>query len=283
MRIIGDFRPTNLGRFGVMCASGDDQLFGALLGTDGSWAFVTIGAGGAEELFSDHSAGLQVLQGQSNLVALECAGVATGLMRLTLWVGKSGPIATWVQADGPQTFDRAATYVESSADTFSVGLDNIIVFGTGIQDGSLSPEGQALLAHVPADWQSSCYQGLRPPYLARTADTVLTCFLPSHDGAEIAEYASYTSADDMEAAYQSRTDAFGKGDGVNSCADGSGEHTYNFGSGTPDAGRLLCVNQFAGIRMDWTDTRLNILSTLIDFEGSYGATFEDWKVAGPDL
>ena len=88
----------------------------------------------------------------------------------------------------------------------------------------------------------------------------------------------------MTAAYQSRIDAFGTGDGVaTSCSIGSGEHAYNFGAGTPDVGRLLCVNQFSGIRFDWTDTRLNILSTLVDFDASFGSTFADWADGGPNL
>ncbi|HEY8134519.1 MAG TPA: hypothetical protein VIF08_00645, partial [Candidatus Limnocylindrales bacterium] len=236
-----------------------------------------------EDIFGDPSAGLDVVAGGSNLVALECAGTATGSLRLTLWLGESGPVATWTQPNGPENFDRAGTYVAASGEGFSVEMDNVILFGSGVADGSYSPAGEELLAHIPADWQSSCYPGLRPPYLARTAEAVVTCFLSSSnaDGAEIAEYASYLSAADMDAAYQERIDAFGTGDGSSSCGDGSGEHPYDIGD--TESGRLLCVDQFAGTRFDWTDTRLNILSTLIDFDGDYGATLDDWLIAGPDL
>ena len=283
MRVIGDFYPAGDGAFGVLCDSGDTQLFGAVVGTDGSWAFISVGDNGAEKLLSDKSAGLDVLAGASNLVALECTGTATGALRLTLWLGKSGPIATYTQTEGPANFDRAAAYVEAASTGFSVAMDNVVMFGSRIEDGSLSPEGEQLLAHVPTDWQSSCYQGLRPPYLASTADAVVTCHLAAHDGAEIAEYAAYSNADSMNAAYQSRIDAFGSGSGANSCSTGSGEHSYNFGEGTPDVGRLLCVEQFSGIRFDWTDTRLNIMSTLVDFDASYGSTFADWQAGGPNL
>jgi hypothetical protein len=283
MRVIGDFYPTNEGRFGPICALGEDRLFGAVVGTDGSWAFVKIDENGPEDIFGDPSAGLDVVAGGSNLVALECAGTATGSLRLTLWLGESGPVATWTQPNGPENFDRAGTYVAASGEGFSVEMDNVILFGSGVADGSYSPAGEELLAHIPADWQSSCYPGLRPPYLARTAEAVVTCFLSSSnaDGAEIAEYASYLSAADMDAAYQERIDAFGTGDGSSSCGDGSGEHPYDIGD--TESGRLLCVDQFAGTRFDWTDTRLNILSTLIDFDGDYGATLDDWLIAGPDL
>lgn len=285
IRMIGDYYPTNEGRFGPVCASGDDTLFGAVVGTDGSWAFMKVGNNGAEELFGDDSAGLAVVAGQSNLVALECAGTATGAMRLTLWVGTSGPIGTWTQPNGPENFDRAGTYVDARGEGFSLEMDNVVLFGSGSADGSFSPAAEELLGHVPRDWQTSCYPGLRPPYLAETAEAVVTCLLSGSnaDGAEMAEYASFASAADMETAYQDRIEAFGTGDGASSCGDGSGEHPYDI-DGT-ESGRLLCVDQFAGIRFDWTDTYtgLNILSTLIDFDGDYGATLDDWLVAGPDL
>jgi hypothetical protein len=38
----------------------------------------------------------------------------------------------------------------------------------------------------------------------------------------------------------------------------------------------------AGIRLDWTDDRLSILTTLTDFEGSYPDTYSDWQAAGPN-
>jgi hypothetical protein len=283
MRVIGDFYPTNEGRFGPVCASGDERLFGAVVGTDGSWAFVKITDNVPEDLFGDPEAGLTVAAGGSNLVALECAGTSTGALRLTLWVGESGPVGTWTQPSGPENFDRAGTYVDALGDGFSVAMEDVILFGSGSADGSFSPAAEELLGHVPRDWQTSCYPGLRPPYLARTAEAVVTCFLSSSnaDGAELAEYASYSSAADMDAAYQQRIESFGTGDDVSSCADSSGEGDYTIDGVT--SGRLLCVDQFAGIRFDWTDTRLNILSTLVDFDGDYEATFAEWQVGGPDL
>jgi hypothetical protein len=282
MRVAGEFIPTADGRFGLLCVSGNSQLYGAVAGTDGSWAFVNIGSDGAVELLADAAAGLSVPAGESTLMAIECAGVATGSLRMTLWMGKSGPVGIYESSDGPDNFDRAATFVEATGAGFSVDLDNVIAFGSGIADSQLTPDGQQLLPHVPTDWQSRCYQSLRPPFLASTAEAVLTCFLgaPGHDGAEVAEFASFLSADDMDAAYQSRVDTFGTGDAVSSCADGSGEHAYNIG-GT-ETGRLLCVSQFRGIRFDWTDTRLNILSTLVDFDSAYGLTFADWTAGGPN-
>ena len=284
MRVVGEFYPTGDGRFGPVCALGDDRLFAGVVGTDGSWAFVRITDNTPEDIFGDPQAELDVSAGQSNIVALECAGTATGQLHLTLWLGESGPVATWTQPNGPENFDRAGTYVDASSSDFSLAMDNVVVFGSGIADGSYTPAGEELLAHVPEDWQSSCYPGLVPPYLAQTAEAVVTCFLSSSnaDGAELAEYVSFASADDMDAAYQRRVDTFGIGDGSSTCDVGPVEYGWHFGDEGPTIGRLLCAPQFAGIRFDWTDTRLNILGSMVDFDGNYAKAYDDWQVAGPN-
>ncbi len=46
-------------------------------------------------------------------------------------------------------------------------------------------------------------------------------------------------------------------------------------------GRLLCAPQGVGIRFDWTDDNLLILSTLFDLEGDYENTYQLWTEAGP--
>lgn len=285
MRIASESMPTGEGRLGLMCASGDTQLYGVVVGTDGSWAFVSIGDDGAEVLLDDPAAGLITGSGVLTRMSLECAGLATGTLRLSLWMPDDGLVATYEATEGPDNFDRAAAFVEASATGFSVAIDTVIAFGSGISDGTLSPEGEQLLAHVPSEWQSTCYQGLRPPYLASTAEAVLTCFLgaPGRDGSEIAEYASFLNAEDMNAAYQNRVDHFATGSNVDCSRDGPGEGDYTI-DGTV-SGRLLCVNQFVGIRLDWTDTYtgLNILSSLVDFDGDYSAAFDDWIIAGPNL
>ena len=46
-------------------------------------------------------------------------------------------------------------------------------------------------------------------------------------------------------------------------------------------GRVQCAPQKVGIRFDWTDDLTNILSSLIDFDGSYKDTYDQWVDAGP--
>jgi hypothetical protein len=159
-----------------------------------------------------------------------------------------------------------------------------LAFGNGSADGTMSDAALELMTHIPTDWVDSCYQSLRPPLYGDFAEAVVTCFIrkPGASGAEVAEYSSYLSADQMDAGYQARVDRFGPAQNTGSCQDGSNETTWNFGEGTPDNGKLLCIEQFRGVRFDWTDDRLNILSSLVDFDGSFAKTYADWVDAGPN-
>jgi hypothetical protein len=165
-----------------------------------------------------------------------------------------------------------------------VDVENAVAFGVGYGDGQMTDNALALLAHIPEDWQDSCYQSVRPPLFGSIAEAIVTCFIrqPGDDGAEIAEYAAYLATEDMNDAYQTRVEAFPAGT-AGSCADGSGEHEWWIGEDqTNTIGRILCTDQLRGIRYDWTDERLNILGTLVDFDGDYALTLTDWEAAGPN-
>jgi len=83
----------------------------------------------------------------------------------------------------------------------------------------------------------------------------------------------------MDSAYQARVDTWAV-DPTTSCQSDPNEVTYTIGGTT--AGRILCAPQTVGIRFDWTHDALMILSTLTDFDGSYGDAYEDWLIAGPE-
>jgi hypothetical protein len=65
------------------------------------------------------------------------------------------------------------------------------------------------------------------------------------------------------------------------CSEGPDEDGYTIG-GQP-AGRAFCAAQPFGIRLDWTDDRLNILTSATDFDSSYADLHGTWLKAGPDL
>jgi hypothetical protein len=282
VRLVGEFTLGSDGGFALLCISGE-QLYGAMVSTGGGFSFVRIGDEGAEVLEGDEAAGLEVPTGSPVRFVLECAGLSSGSFRMQLWGIGTGPVGIYEAAEGPDNFDRVGAYVEAASDTFTGRLEQLHAFGVTGADGQLDTAGEELLTHVPNEWQDSCYQSPVPALNADFATANLVCFLgqPGTNGAEVVEYAQFDSKEDMDLAYQNRVTTFGTGDNEPSCQDGSGEHTYTIGE--TEAGRLLCVEQDIGIRFDWTDDRLNILSSAVDFEGDFTSTYTDWVDGGPNV
>ena len=82
----------------------------------------------------------------------------------------------------------------------------------------------------------------------------------------------------MNAEYQEKVEQYGV-ESTGTCSSGPNETTWSI-DGTV-RGRVQCAPQEAGIRFDWTDDQLAILSTLIDFDGDYENTYNLWLDAGP--
>jgi hypothetical protein len=142
----------------------------------------------------------------------------------------------------------------------------------------MSPAAVALMQHVPADWQPLCFEGI-PSFADTGAQANITCQL---DGgkSDFAEYTVFDTKANMDAAYQTRVDAWATDTDVQNCDSGPDEGTYSVGGQT--VGRILCAPQTTGTRLDWTLDSELILSTLTDFEGSYVDMYADWLVAGPN-
>ncbi len=287
LAVAGEFVPQTDGIFGLLCDSGDQTLVGGLVSTtDGEWIFVSIDSNGVTVLQRSDPGALDIPVGQPTDLAVECGAMTTGKLRLAMWLNGGGMVAAYEQADGPSSFDHAAVYGESESDGYTVSVTHATAFGVANLNGEPSSGAQDLmLNHVPHDWSSSCFEGPVPGPYGGMAKFRVSCFLAvgqtGHAGAEVAEYVQYGSAADMNAAYQARLAAFPPGS-ADSCQNGSRETTYHYNNDTADAGNLLCADQAIGIRFDWTENNLNILSTLIDFDGSYGDTFTDWTNAGPN-
>jgi hypothetical protein len=69
------------------------------------------------------------------------------------------------------------------------------------------------------------------------------------------------------------------GECAGDCEEGPNETTGSIEE--EGGGRLLCAPQGVGIRFDWTDDELLILSSLFDLEGNYRNTYRLWVDAGP--
>lgn len=267
--------PSAAGTGGLLCANNDDELFGALVTTSGGWSFVRLTDEGVSVLLTDEQAGWNVPAGLATTVALDCAGTATGAMRMQVSLPDIGLGASYEGTEGADSFDRVAIYAESAAHPFSLAVDNLFAYG-GEGGSSMSPEARALLLHVPADWRPDCFE-TPPPAFDSGALAALSC--PLADGrSNVVDFVQFDTQENMDAAYQARVDIWAV-DSTASCQSGPNEGNYTIGGLT--AGRILCAPQTSGIRFDWTHDELLILSTLTDFDGSYPDVYQDWLVAGP--
>jgi hypothetical protein len=178
--------------------------------------------------------------------------------------------------EGPASFGGVALYAESIDNPTEFDVSRTAAFA---QPGSLegmTAEGEDLLVHVPGDLQQTC---IEVPSSTDDTTAVLHCFLePEGEGPDLLQFKSFPGDEQMQADYADTVEQFGT-ESVGTCREGPNETTWSLGETT--RGRVQCAPQAVGIRFDWTDDVLTIMSTLIDFEGSYEATYDVWLDAGP--
>jgi len=279
LHVEASFSPAAAGFQGLLCANKPDELWGAVANADGTFVFISLGPGGSTLLDSGQQEGFQVPDTGTTIIALDCAGTATGAFRMQLSFPTIGLATTYEGAidEGPENFDRVGIYAESAEDGYALRVDDLSTYGgTGSTD--MSPTATALLAHVPSDWRDDCFESPSSIF-EEGAEATLTCLLTG-DTSEFAEYTQFDTKANMDVAYQTRVDQWATDTDVQGCDTGPDEAGYNI-AGQP-AGRILCAPQTTGTRLDWTHDALLILSTLTDFDGSYSAMYADWLVAGPD-
>lgn len=277
LQVEGTVAPLAEGEFGLLCGTTDDELYGAIVSTSGGLEFLSIVANERTTLSSDADAGLSVPAGLATEIGIGCTGTDAGGLLLELSLADVGVVATYESDEGPANFDRVASYAEGGEDDFSASLDNVSAYGLTGDEEALSPEAQTLLTHVPSSYQGGCFE-TQPSSFEIGALVAVTCTL-GEPGANLIEYVQFDSTTTMDAAYQQRVDTFAV-ESTGTCETGPNEVGYNIGD--VPSGRLLCAPQLAGIRFDWTDERIDILTTLTDFDSSYAETYEDWLAAGPN-
>jgi hypothetical protein len=274
-----DFDPQSDGVFGLMCGDSTlDTYYGAVVDTNGGVVFIESFNGTITVLERHDDLGLDVRVGSSNPMALECMTSTTGPLDLVVGLAHTGPVAVYSQsADPPSNFDSVGLYAEASSDAYTLAVDSAATFGVGGPFGTMSDGAQALLSHIPLEFQIDCPES---PLFSDPATFVVTCILQaSGSGAEILQYEQFDTKDLMDSTYQELVSTFGV-TSTGSCDNGPNETDWSI-SGTP-YGRVQCAPQAVGIRFDWTDDRLNILSRLIDLDGDYQSTYDQWLNGGPN-
>ena len=275
---IGVFLPQSAGYFGSLCGdSTTGDYYGAVVGTDGSLVFISITDNKVNVLVREDTLGLDAAVGSTVPVALECSTNSNGDVSLIAGLAHTGPVAVDVEPSaGPTSFDYIGMYGEAASDSYTLGVDEAVLYGLGGSDGTLSDGAQQVMGHIPADFQQNCHES---PLFNDAATYVVTCIPQiSGTGAEIEQYRQFASKASMDAAYQDLVGAFGV-DSTGTCQNGPNETNWTVNSVT--LGRVQCAPQTAGIRFDWTDDTTTILSSLVDFEGSYSDTYAQWIDAGP--
>jgi hypothetical protein len=277
--VAGEFEPESGGIFGQACGDSTSGIYyGAVVTTDGGLVFIEVANSDVTVLHREDSLGLDVSLGDSNEIALECSITSDGAAQFVVGLAHTGPIAVYRQdSAGVTTFDEVGVYGEASSDGYTLAVLTAAAWGVGGPLGTMSEGAQMLLAHIPEDLQKNCYES---PLWNGTATYVVTC-LPrvSGKGAEIEQYQQFDSKDAMDAAYHDVVQAFGV-DSTGSCQSGPNETAWDDTSGVV-GGRVECAPQTVGIRFDWTDDLTSIVSTLVDLDGSYKDTYDQWVNAGP--
>jgi len=213
--------------------------------------------------------------GATEGLGVECAGTSTGNFRMVAVLQGSGALATYENVEGPETFDGVALYGEALDVATTIDVSQTAVYAVPGSAEGMTPEAEELLTHVPSDWGNTC---IETP-ASDVADAVISCFLQTEGtGVELAIFQQYPTQEDMDAAYQNTVDIFGV-ESEGTCQEGPNETTWSIDDET--RGRVQCAPQGVGIRFDWTDDQLRILSTLFDFEGDYENTYNLWVDAGP--
>jgi hypothetical protein len=278
MRVEADVSPSGSGYAGLLCSDDEEELWGAAVTTAGLVQFFELTDAGASILTSVEDLRWAIAEAATTRLVLDCAGTAIGPFRMQLSLPDRGLSVVYdgASGEGDEGFDRASVYAESLSHPYSLRVDNVSVYG-GEGETAMSPEAQALLLHVPLAWRPACFES-EPSAFETGGLAAVSCTLA--DGrSDVVDYVQFDSNENMDAAYQARVDQWAV-ESTASCETGPNEVGYTIG-GTP-AGRVLCAPQVVGIRVDWTHDDLLILTTLTDFEGSYGDAYQDWLAAGPE-
>jgi hypothetical protein len=270
----GFFTATTDGAIGYLCTDPAGEQYGALLTSTNRLVFFSVIAGETNVL-DTHELEIGMTPGATEGLGIECAGTSTGNFRMVAVLQGSGVLATYENVEGPETFDGVALYGEALDVATTIDVSQTAVYAIPGSAEGMTPEAEELLTHVPSDWGSTCVE----TPASDVADAVISCFLQTEGtGAELAIFQQYPTQEDMDAAYQNTVDIFGV-ESEGTCQEGPNETTWSIDNET--RGRVQCAPQGAGIRFDWTDDQLRILSTLFDFEGDYENTYNLWVDAGP--
>ena len=279
---------------GLLCGPSTTDAVGAVVGTDGVYAFIKRSGTAYEAL--NFSQGVPLLQNDLPAgLTLECAGTNSGSLRLRLSFN-GAPVAEFTGDAGPANFQRASVYVEGKTGA-GFTVDDVSVFGGVVGDlpplptsppspgqspsGAPSAELTALLAHVPDQMRMGCNE-----VTTLSAGEILSAQCSPDDVDGYVTYTLFDNDGDMSDKFFGDADYFYPGGLSNDAGDCSAGPAWNayYREGFV-YGRLFC-NTYTGISPDgmimhWFDDALLIEAGLVLHSGTFADLYDTFMMAGP--
>ena len=256
VRVGGTFTSSGLGYFGWLCGdSATGRYYGAVPETDGSLVFIDGGYAGVEPLERYEDLGAPILPGSTTILGIECA-IDHGTLWMQAFLDSGEPIAVHEEAvDDVAHFDVIGMYGEALEPGFTTAVSDVWARGAGGATGALPFDAVPVVDYAAAAAPDGCQQATR----SGNESVALECYLQDEGtGPELIELSTYPDQASMDAAYAASSSA-------SSCPGAPPPTPWSRGS-------MRCVAEHVGIRLEWTDSSLSLMGTLVDFDGNYEAT-----------
>ncbi len=255
VRVGGAFTSSGLGYFGWLCGdSSSGRYYGAVPETDGSLVFIDGGYSGVEPLERYEDLGAPILAGTTTKLGIECA-VDHGTLWIQAFLGDGAPIAVHEEeVDDVAHFDVVGMYGEALEPGFAMTVRDVWARAAGGATGALPFDALPVADYAAPVAPDGCQQAPR----AGDEQIALECYIQDEGtGPELLALATYPDAATMAGAYAATSGS--------SCPGAPAPAPWSRGS-------TRCVAQDVGIRLEWTDSTLNLVASMIDFDGDFAAT-----------
>ena len=293
------------GSAGPMCGVGGSSpafLFG-IVNTEGEWVVGRIdGQDLAVLARGPLPPSIDLAQGGSAIVSLECAMTDATAVRVAVWVDGVN-VADVSVPDAMAPFSLAGLFGESYVEGFGVVADDVVV-ATGatyeplmrspqealpLPPASPTPDGPVpsaaavpsvaptvdLLSRVPAAFSANCSAAEADP--ANGLLAALEC-APAGDAGS----AAYFRYDSLEALEDTFTAVLAGDSAITEGTDCSvGPALVDYTIGDQPAGRLACYLVDGTAVALWTNVDLLMMAMGVEASGDFGKLFTWWQDAGP--
>jgi hypothetical protein len=264
---------------GMLCGTSAEDAAGAVVGTDGLHAFIQrTGANYAALEVTQGLAGSLLQNDVPAQVALECAGMSTGSLRLRVSIN-GAPLDEYIGDTGPQNFQTVSVYFEGKTGA-SFTLDDVSVFGGDA--AGLPPlatgDMAVLLAHVPAAFNVNCSE-----VTTLSAGEVISVQCTPDIVTGYITYTLFDTEDNVMDKWFGDLDFFAEGVSGSDCSSGPCLVAWERGGFVE--GRYFANNYTGvdpnGLIAKWFDEGLLIEAGLVVYDTTFAELYDLALQAGP--